>query len=256
MTGKDRNDVIFGVHAVTAALRYQSTDVQELWVASNSNRQRLKELLDLASAAALPVRRLPQERLDGRSGGARHQGVLALMSTAPPTVMSEAELDTLLQGEEGHASLFLVLDGVQDPHNLGACLRSADAVGVSGVILPKDRAVGITPVVRKVACGAAESVPLIQVTNLARTLRRLKDAGLWIIGADAEGTTSLYEADLSGPLALVLGAEGKGLRRLTREHCDVLVTIPMSGTVASLNVSVAAGVCLFEAVRRRIASPG
>jgi 23S rRNA (guanosine2251-2'-O)-methyltransferase len=145
----------------------------------------------------------------------------------------------------------LVLDGVQDPHNLGACLRSADAAGVDAVIVPKDKAAGLTPVVRKVACGAAENVPFFQVTNLARTLRDLQERGIWLIGAAGEAESSLYQADLRGPLALVMGAEEQGMRRLTREHCDVLVNIPMAGSVESLNVSVATGICLFEAVRQR-----
>ena len=147
--------------------------------------------------------------------------------------------------------LLLILDGVQDPHNLGACLRTADAAGVSAVIAPRDRAVGLTPTVRKVACGAAEAIPFIQVTNIARTLRELKDRGIWLVGADGAAEMDIFSAGLRGPLGLVMGAEGEGLRRLTREHCDFLVRIPMAGTLESLNVSVATGICLFEAVRQR-----
>ena len=179
---------------------------------------------------------------------ARHQGVVARCRAV--TVWQEDDLDQLLDGLSV-PPLLLVLDGVQDPHNLGACLRSADAAGVHAVIAPRDRAVGLTPVVRKVASGAAETVPFIQVTNLARTLRTLKDKGLWTVGADAEGDGDVFSADLRGPTVLVMGAEGQGMRRLTREHCDLLVRIPMQGTVESLNVSVATGICLFEAVRQR-----
>jgi len=183
------------------------------------------------------------------AGGERHQGVVAECNVAASSQLA-LNIAELLSGIDG-APFLLVLDGVQDPHNLGACLRSADAAGVHAVIVPRDRAVGITPVVSKVACGAAEHVPLIQVTNLARALRQLQDEGVWLLGADERAETSLFDADLKGPLALVLGAEGQGLRRLTREQCDVLISVPMAGSVSSLNVSVATGVCLFEAVRQR-----
>jgi len=201
-----------------------------------------------AQAGGITVHCVPRAELDALVGGARHQGVVA-RGTAPPQ-RSEVDLDAVLAGQT-KAAFLLVLDGVQDPHNLGACLRSADAAGVQAVIAPKDRSVSLTPTVRKVASGAAEAVPFIQVTNLARTLRELKQAGIWLVGTAGEAGTSLFEADLAGPLALVMGAEGKGLRRLTRETCDTLVHIPMAGSVASLNVSVATGICLFEAVRQR-----
>jgi 23S rRNA (guanosine2251-2'-O)-methyltransferase len=188
------------------------------------------------------------EALDRDAGHANHQGVLAQCRAAAER--TEGELPGLLASLSGPA-LLLVLDGIQDPHNLGACLRSADAAGAQAVILPKDNAAPITPVVRKVASGAAEVLPVFQVTNLARTLDELKDAGVWLIGAAGEAEQTLYDVDLRGPVALVLGAEGTGLRRLTREKCDHLARIPMAGTVESLNVSVATGIFLFEAVRQR-----
>jgi 23S rRNA (guanosine2251-2'-O)-methyltransferase len=187
--------------------------------------------------------------LDTRQPGVNHQGVVA--TTQAPAALDEKALKTLIEDLQ-EPPLLLILNGVQDPHNLGACLRSADAAGVHAVIAPKDRSVGLTPTACKVASGAAETVPLVQVTNLARTLRWLQDeAGIWVVGTAGETDTLLYDADLQGPLALVMGAEGKGMRRLTREACDALVCLPMAGSVESLNVSVAAGICLFEAVRQR-----
>jgi 23S rRNA (guanosine2251-2'-O)-methyltransferase len=194
------------------------------------------------------MHRTPRQQLDQLLPALRHQGAVARCHGAPR--WSEADLEVLLIGLP-HPPLVLVLDGIQDPHNLGACLRSADAAGVHAIVAPRDRAVGITPAVRKVASGAAETVPFVQVTNLARTLRHLQELGLWRVGAAGEAPVTLYEVDLRGPLALLLGAEGKGLRRLTREHCDTLVRIPMLGAVASLNVAVATGICLFEAQRQR-----
>jgi 23S rRNA (guanosine2251-2'-O)-methyltransferase len=188
--------------------------------------------------------------LDKLAEGGRHQGVVA--EVLPRASDPETQLEEALESAAG-APLLLVLDGVQDPHNLGACLRSADAAGVAAVIVPRDRAAGMTPVVRKVAAGAAETVPLVAVVNLARTLRQLKERGIWLVGTDDTADKGLYEADLKGPLALVMGSEGEGLRRLTRECCDLLVSIPMAGAVESLNVSVATGVALFEAVRQRSA---
>jgi 23S rRNA (guanosine2251-2'-O)-methyltransferase len=193
------------------------------------------------------VRRDGRE-LDQLSGQERHQGAIARLK--PAGIQGEGFLDELLD-KVGPQPFVLVLDGVQDPHNLGACLRSADAAGVHAVVVPRDRAAGLSPTVRKVASGAAETIPLVQVVNLARTLRHLKDRGLWLVGAAGEADKDLYTADFKGPLALVMGSEGEGLRRLTREACDFLVRIPMRGTVESLNVSVATGVLLFEAVRQR-----
>lgn len=243
-----RDDVVFGLHAVRAMLARQPARVRRVWLLAGRHDARVEELRALALAAGVPIGQRGQAELAELAGGGVHQGVIAEL--APIAALPESALHEVVQAGEG-PPLVLVLDGVQDPHNLGACLRTADAAGVRAVIVPKDRAVGLTPVVRKVAAGAAEAVPLVQVTNLARALRELKELGLWIVGAEAEGDQSLYEADLKGPLAVVMGAEGSGMRRLTREQCDFTVSLPMLGTVESLNVSVAAGVVLYEAVRQR-----
>jgi len=241
--------IAFGVHAVEAALK--KSVVSELWLDERQKpNQRLNNLLDLANRGQVKIVRRPREALDQLAQGERHQGVLAYLTEQAAAAVKQEDLMSLLD-ELDHPPFLLVLDGVTDPHNLGACLRSANAAGVDAVIVPKDNAVGMTPVVRKVACGAAEVTPFYQVTNLARTLRELQQAGVWLIGAAGEADDNIYQADLKGPLALVMGAEGKGMRRLTREHCDLLVKIPMVGTVESLNVSVATGVCLFEALRQR-----
>ena len=239
---------VFGVHAVHALLQEQAAAVRELHLAAGSSNPRLQRLRKAAQGAGIPVCEVAREALDRQAGGVRHQGVMAVLAEAAQRA-SQPSLDALLAGLS-EAPFLLVLDGVQDPHNLGACLRSAAAAGVHGVIVPRDRAVGLTPVARKVACGAAEMLPFIRVTNLARTLRQLQAQGIWVAGADGEAARSLYEADLRGPLALVMGAEGKGLRRLTRECCDLLLAIPMAAGMESLNVSVATGICLFEARRR------
>ena len=202
----------------------------------------------LAERAGVKVATAADAELDKLAEGGRHQGVVAQIT--PRAGDPETQLEEALESAVG-PPLLLVLDGVQDPHNLGACLRSADAAGACAVIVPRDRAAGLTPVVRKVAAGAAETVPLVSVVNLARTLRDLKDRGIWLVGTDDTASSALFEADLAGPLALVMGSEGEGMRRLTRECCDQLVSIPMAGAVESLNVSVAAGVALFEAVRQR-----
>ena len=239
-------ELIFGLHAVTAALRAGS--LGQLWADRQRQDARLRRLLDEAAAAGVTVHEADKATLARLSHGARHQGVVA-----EPLAASHAprprELDSLL--DDTPEPLLLVLDGVQDPHNLGACLRSADAAGVHAVIAPGDRAVGLTPTVRKVASGAAETVAFYPVTNLARQLRELQQRGIWIVGTADDTGDSLYDCDLRGPLALVMGAEERGLRRLTREYCDRLVRIPMAGSVSSLNVSVATGVVLFEAVRQR-----
>lgn len=244
--------IIFGLHAVEAALKQDAGSIEQLWCDKQRRDKRLHGLLQLASKKGIRAQQLNRAELDKLAPGGKHQGVVAqVFQAAASTVRNETFLEQLLTELEVPPFL-LVLDGVTDPHNLGACLRSADAAGVHAVIAPKDRACGLTPVVRKVASGAAETVPFVQVTNLARTLKAIRDAGVWVIGtALGEGAVSLYERDLTGPLALVLGAEGKGIRRLTRENCDDLVYVPMAGTVQSLNVSVATGVCLFEALRQR-----
>jgi 23S rRNA (guanosine2251-2'-O)-methyltransferase len=239
-------DLVFGIHAVGALLQRAPQDVLELFVMKDRDDKRMQPLIQQARQNGVSVQFCNRKTMDDMVGG-QHQGIIAkarLQSSG-----SEADLAAIVEQQD--KPFILILDGVTDPHNLGAILRSADAAGVHAVVSPKDRSVKLTSVVRKVACGAAESVPFITVTNLARTLRELQDAGVWVVGTAGETDTSIYQADFKGPLALVLGAEGEGLRRLTRETCDSLVKIPMFGSVSSLNVSVAAGICLFEAVRQR-----
>ena len=242
---------VFGLHAVTSLLQRNPTRVVRLLVLESRADVRINTILSLADKANVPVRRAGRHELDELVKGASHQGVVA--ETGHVSGLGEQDLMPFIESLDRPAFL-LILDGVQDPHNLGACLRSADAAGVDAVIVPRDRSAPINSTVRKVACGAAESVPVVRVTNLARVLRALRDAGIWIHGAAGEAESSVYDADLCGPLALVLGGEGKGLRRLTREHCDNLLSIPMAGSMSSLNVSVATGVCLFEARRQRLAA--
>jgi len=240
--------VIFGLHAVRTLLRQRPERAVLLILQKGREDARINELVQLAQARSIKTEWRDTRELDRLAGNERHQG--ACLQVRSAGALGEGALDDLLDAVTA-APLLLVLDGVQDPHNLGACLRTADAAGVTAVIVPKDRAAGLSATVRKVASGAAESVPLIQVTNLARTLRWLKEREIWIVGTDDQAPHSLYESKLTGPLAIVLGAEGTGLRRLTRENCDVLVSIPMRGVVESLNVSVAAGVLLYEALRQR-----
>ncbi len=237
--------IIFGFHAVGARLRTRPESVREIYVDAKRDDKRMLALQENAKAKELRVMSVDGKRLDGMCGTTRHQGVVAMVEAMQLPQFVDDVLETLTE-----PPLLLILDGVTDPHNLGACLRVADAAGVHAVIAPKDRSVGLTATAMKVASGAAESVPYITVTNLARTLRDLKDRDIWIVGADEGGTVSLFDAKFNGPLAWVLGAEGEGLRRLTRENCDLIVNIPMFGAVESLNVSVASGVCLFEARRQ------
>jgi 23S rRNA (guanosine2251-2'-O)-methyltransferase len=244
------NQVLFGFHAVTSRLRTRPDSIRELYVDPGRRDGRARDLLARARSAGVKIVETDPERIERIAGTGRHQGVAARVAPI--------QLDTGIEAVLAKATepaLLLVLDGVQDPHNLGACLRIADALGAQAVIAPKDRAVGMTPVVAKVASGAAETVPYIQVTNLARFLGELQQLGVWVLGADQDGDVALAEADARGAVAWVLGAEGDGLRRLTRERCDALVRIPMQGTVGSLNVSVAAGICLYEARRQRSAGP-
>ena len=243
---------IYGVHAVEALLRHHPKRVKQVWLAEGRSDPRVQPLIELANENRVAVGQAERREMDAWVEGV-HQGVVAEVS--PSQVWGEAMLDELLDRTEG-APLLLVLDGVTDPHNLGACLRSADAAGALAVIVPKDKSATLTPVVRKVACGAAEVIPLVAVTNLARTLEKLQQRGLWVVGTAGEAEVSLYDQDLTGPTILIMGAEGKGMRRLTREHCDYLVKLPMAGSVSSLNVSVATGVCLFEALRQRSAKAG
>ena len=240
---------VYGLHAVAALLASRPASIKKLMVADAAADRQLAPLLEQAVAAGISILKVARRELYQSVPGGRHQGIVAVIREATKGI-NERELPDFLAALTEPAFL-LVLDGVQDPHNLGACLRTADAAGVHAVIMPQDRAVGITSVVHKVACGAVESVPIFSVTNLARTLRQLRDAGIWIYGTSDEAEQGLYDSDLLGPIALVLGSEGKGMRRLTREHCDYLLSIPMAGQVESLNVSVAAGVVLFEAKRQR-----
>jgi len=237
--------VVFGFHAVLARLRADPKSVIEIFLDETRNDARAKDLAAAAERAGVHLMRVPTKRLDGFYGGGRHQGVVARVDVKA----AGASLDEILESVE--KPLLLVLDGVTDPHNLGACLRVANAAGAHAVIAPKDRSAGITPAVSKVASGAAESTPYLMVTNLARALAQVKERNIWVVGADEHAEQTLYQADLPGSIAWVLGAEGEGMRRLTRESCDFLVRIPMGGDVASLNVSVSAGICLFESVRRR-----
>ncbi|MBV8632882.1 MAG: 23S rRNA (guanosine(2251)-2'-O)-methyltransferase RlmB [Burkholderiaceae bacterium] len=245
-----KNKMIFGFHAVTSRVRHEASSVEEIYVDAGREDRRMGDLIRTAKAAGVRIIQVDEERLNKMVGTRRHQGVVAVAGE----LSLARNLDELLDAIDG-SPLLLVLDGITDPHNLGACLRVADGAGAHAVIAPKDRAVGLNATAAKVASGAAESVPYITVTNLARTLRELKERDILVIGTSDDVEKGLYEADFSGPAALVMGSEGEGMRRLTRETCDVLVSIPMFGSVESLNVSVASGVCLFEARRQRLAKP-
>lgn len=246
---QDNQEKVIGIHAVSELLSQSPGSVSQLLIQSGRNDRRINQVRDLANAANIAIREMSKEAFEKDFDGV-HQGVAAI-AEFENSVLSEKSLFELLQGLD-HPPLLLVLDGVTDPHNLGACLRSADAAGVDAVIIPKDKSVGLNGTVRKVACGAAETVNLASVTNLARCLDKLKEQGIWLVGAADQAESSLYEQELDGPIALVMGSEGSGLRRLTKECCDFLVSIPMAGALSSLNVSVATGVCLYEARRQRI----
>ncbi|MGY0503990.1 23S rRNA (guanosine(2251)-2'-O)-methyltransferase RlmB [Luteimonas sp. e5] len=239
---------IAGINAVASALEHDPGNVREVLLEAGARNPRLAEIESRARRLQVTVRHVAQQALDGVAGGLRHQGVAARYQA--PRSWAEHELPALLEQAAGQA-LVLVLDGVQDPHNLGACLRSAAAAGATAVLIPRDKAVQVNATVRKTSAGAADRIPVIAVTNLARSLRELQKLGVWTYGLAGESTAPLYDVDLRGNVALVLGGEGDGLRRLTREHCDGLVRIPMPGEMESLNVSVAAGIALFEAVRQR-----
>lgn len=242
---------VVGLHAVQSLLKTAPQSIVELRLQQGRDDRRLQKLQQQAERAGVATMRVDKNALQALVGGGDKpvsiQGVAALCED--PEVRDEGYLRALLA--RCSQPFVLVLDGVTDPHNLGACLRSADAAGVNAVVVPKDKSAGITPTVRKVACGAAETVPVVAVTNLSRTLKAMQQQGLWIVGTAGEAETELYQADLKGPLALVMGAEEKGMRRLTRGNCDSLVKLPMAGSVSSLNVSVATGICLFEVVRQR-----
>ena len=245
------HDIIYGIHATRLVLEHAPDSVLEIWIQDNKRSSgSITQLTDMTGT--IPVQYVSKNTLDKLAQYGRHQGIVMRKRRSQAVIH---DLDDLVRASENTLPLFLVLDGIQDPHNLGACIRTADAAGVQAVILPRNRAAGISPVVSKVACGAVENVPLVQVTNLARALQELQAAGIWIIGATESAENSIYEIDLDRPLALVMGAEGKGLGQNIRRHCDILVNIPMAGIVESLNVSVATGICLFEAVRQRLKSP-
>ena len=242
----DKTQFIYGFHAVTARLRHAPESITELYVQLGRRGARTADLTELAQFKGVKVIPVDGARLDGMAGGARHQGVVARASLNT----RQLDLDDILDAA-GDEALILLLDSVTDPHNLGACLRVADFFGAQAVVAPKDRAVGLTPAVLKVASGAAETVPYLTITNLARTIDELQDRGVRVLGAALGGATTLAETDLKGPIAWAIGAEGEGLRRLTRERCDALVEIPRLGTVESLNLSVAAALCLYETQRQR-----
>lgn len=243
-----QSELIFGLHAVQALLQQAPERALELFVLREREDAKVTALLKLAATAGLRPQGVPRRWFEERLADNVHQGVALRVRPLPP--QGDNELMQMLD-KLSVPPLLLVLDGVTDPHNLGACLRSADAAGVHGVIVPRDKSAPLNPTARKVACGAAEVVPFFQVTNLARSLRSLQEAGVWVVGAAGEATATIYDTKLTGPLALAMGAEGSGLRRLTREHCDSLAKIPMVGSVSSLNVSVATGIFLFEALRQR-----
>jgi len=242
-------EYIFGWHAVEAVLKREPERLQQVWIQTGRDDRRVKTVTGTLNELGVRWQIVHRKELDQRVAGV-HQGVVAAVSESRE--WSEDDLLAMLSGSDKPPFL-LILDGVTDPHNLGACLRTADAVGVQAVVVPKDKSASLSPTVRKVACGAAETVPLVRVTNLARFMRTIRDDGVWLIGTAGEASSTLYQADFAGPVALVMGAEGKGMRRLTREHCDLLINIPMLGHVDSLNVSVATGVCLYEALRQRLA---
>ena len=243
-------DWIYGIHAVHTMLKSAPQRVSELHVQRGRLDDRLQKIHKLAEQHGVALQWATVKQLDGKAEG-RHQGVMALCS--PGETYDESFLLKLAE-EKGRDALFLMLDGVTDPHNLGACLRAADGAGVQAVIVPKDNSVGLTPVVSKVACGAAETMPLVMVTNLTRTLEKLQQQGAWVVGTTGEAEELIYDIDLTGPMVLVMGAEGPGMRQLTQKQCDFLAKLPMEGEVSSLNVSVATGICLYEVVRQRRSS--
>ena len=238
---------LYGLHAMQAVIENEPERLIEIWVLKGRDDERLINIVNQARRFGVSVQFCNRKVLDDKVKGEQHQGIVA--RAKPAKTLDESDLDRLL--DTTPVPLLLVLDGVTDPHNIGACLRTADAAGAHALIVPKDKSGGLTGTARKVACGAAEVVPFIQVTNLSRTLKQLQDRGVWVIGTAGEAEQLIYDCKLSGPMALVMGAEGKGMRRLTRETCDELVKLPMAGRVSSLNVSVATGVCLYEIVRQR-----
>tara|TARA_B100000795_G_scaffold143060_1_gene107101 strand:- start:701 stop:1474 length:774 start_codon:yes stop_codon:yes gene_type:complete len=250
---KSDQEKVIGFHAVSELLAQRSGSVSRLLIQVGRNDKRINEVRELAADGNVTVEEVSKEAFEREFEGV-HQGVAAI-AEFENSILSEMGLFELLKGLD-HPPFLLILDGVTDPHNLGACLRSAEAVGVDAVIIPKDNSVGLNTTVRKVACGAAETVNLVSVTNLARCLDKLKEEGVWLVGTADQADSTLYDQDLGGAIALIMGSEGSGLRRLTRKSCDFLISIPMAGALSSLNVSVATGVCLYEARRQRISSNG
>jgi len=246
---KSKYEHIFGFHAVQQKLKNDPSRIVELWVQQTRNDVKIQNLLKQVKKQGIAIQLVQKKTLDKLTENGHHQGVVVLCKAHP--VKTKTTLEDILASLTAPPFL-LILDEIQDPHNLGACLRTADAAGINAVIIPKNQACKLTAIVRAVACGAADTVPLIEVTNLANTLRWLKEQGIWLVGATEQTQTPLFEANLTGPLALVFGSEGVGLRRLTQEICDVLIRIPMLGKVENLNVSVATGICLYEAVRQRM----
>jgi 23S rRNA (guanosine2251-2'-O)-methyltransferase len=242
-----QHEWLYGLHAMQAVLEKEPERVIELWVLKGRDDERLHNVVNQARRFGVSIQFCNRKTLDDKVQGEQHQGVVA--RAKPAKVLDEKDLDDIIAKED--MPLLLVLDGVTDPHNLGACLRTADAAGVHALIVPKDKSASLTATARKVACGAAEVVPLIQVTNLSRTLKSIQQQGVWVVGTAGEAEQTIYDCKLTGPMALVMGAEGKGMRRLTREHCDELIKLPMAGSVSSLNVSVATGICLYEIIRQR-----
>jgi 23S rRNA (guanosine2251-2'-O)-methyltransferase len=249
--GQGGQQTIYGLHAVRAMLQQHPERVTAVRMAERRDDPRARELEEIARRRQIPLQRVDARALTQKLGDVAHQGVVADIRPLPPWTEDDLLAAIQAAAQEGRAPLILALDGVQDPHNLGACLRTADACGALAVIVPRDRAAQVTPVVRKVAAGAAETTPVVTVTNLVRALKLLKEAGLWVVGADADGARRAHEVDLKGGVVLVLGAEGAGLRQLTRQTCDWTARLPQLGAVESLNVSVAAGMLLYEAVRQR-----
>ena len=245
------DSIIYGLHAVKALLGNQYRTTKRIVINQERTDKRMQEVLNIAEEAGIPLEQISTQKMDQRFPDVLHQGIVAYAS--PLLQYNEHDIQELLDAKQKPA-LILILDGVTDPHNLGACLRSADAAGVDFVIIPKDKNATITSVVSKVACGASEFIPLIRVTNLVRAMEILKQAGVWIFGAAGEASESIYQLDFKTPTAIVLGAEGDGMRRLTRDTCDGIFSLPMLGSVSSLNVSVATGICLYEAVRQRLGS--
>ena len=242
------NKIICGFHSITSRIRLDVNSVKDIYLDEARNDARMADLMKLIKLHDINFHLSSKNRLDGMIPNSKHQGVIASIMEVKQKYIT---VEDILEEGADEPLLFLILDGIEDPHNLGACFRVADAMGVHAIICPKDNAVGVNATVRKVACGGAESVPFIAVTNIGRTIRYLKENGLFVIGTDGDSDKDIYQENLSGPIAIVLGSEGKGMRRLTRELCDTLISIPMHGQVESLNVSVASGICLSEIRRQR-----